>query len=112
MRTAAQACPVEMLDLAIGDNCHRLQASDALGERRMRAEETAEKFAGREWRDNAERGRGRRDVHGDALVVGAELFEGADQAVRMTDHLRAGSVGLKFALAGNPELQEQRANRR
>ena len=46
-----------MLDLAIGDNCHRLQASDALGERRMRAEEAAEKFAGREWRDNAERGR-------------------------------------------------------
>ncbi len=55
---------------------------------------------------------GRGNIHGNALVVCAEFFEGADQAVGMADHFRAGCVRLIFALAGNSELQQQRRDRR
>ena len=48
---------------------------------------------------------GRRHIHRNLLVIGAQFFQGADQSIRMSDHLHAGSVRLIFALPRNPQLQ-------
>src|SRR5271170_6071182 len=90
---------------------HALQPRDSIGEGRMSAEQAGEKLAAGEGRDDAQRGSGRRNIHGNSLVVGAELFKSAHQTVGMPDHLRARSVRLIFALTGNPQLKQCRGDR-
>src|SRR5271156_5592049 len=72
----------------------------------MRAEKAGEHLAGTERSDNEQRCRGWRDVHGDALIIRAQFLQRANWSVGVSDHLRAGCVGLIFARAGNSELQK------
>src|SRR5271155_3129011 len=90
---------------------HALQPRDSIREGRMSAEQVGEKLAAGEGRDDAQRGSGRRNIHGNSFVVSTELLERADQTLRITDHLRAGSVRLIFALARNPQLKQGRGDR-
>ena len=66
----------------------------------------------REWRNDKQRSSGRGNVHGNSLIVSAQFFERADQAVGMSDHSRARCVSRKLALPGNSQLDQQGGNRR
>ena len=91
---------------------HVAQNGNPLRKRRVRAEQAREHLAGAQRRDDEQRSRRRRNVHGNSLVVGAQLFQGADQSVGMAHHARARGVGRELALPGNAQLDQQRGNRR
>ena len=90
---------------------HGPELSDSICEWRMRAEEARENLSGGQRLHDHKRGRCWRDVHGNALVVSAEFFERADQAVRVAYHPNARGVRLIFALSGNAHLQQQGGER-
>ena len=53
---------------------HIPQFRDAIGERRMGAEQARKYLAGRKRCDDAKRRRGRGNIHRNFLVIGAEFF--------------------------------------
>src|ERR1700733_6439953 len=96
-----------MLGLAAWSNRHSLQARDALGQRRMSAEKTAEQFATREWGNDAKSWGGGGNIHGYLFGLSPELFKRANQPIGMADHLGAGCVRLIFPLPRNSELKKK-----
>src|SRR6516162_185754 len=96
---------------ALTKGCYRHlpQRRNALLERRVGAKKRAQGTRAKERLHDAER----RSARGDgrrrnALVVGAQLFEGTDEAVRIADHANAGFVGGILASSGEKQLQKER----
>lgn len=78
----------------------------------MGAEQTGKHAAGGKGLNDEERRSRGRNVHGNALVVGAEFLECANQALRLTYHAGTGSIGSKLALPRDPELNKHGGDRR
>src|SRR6266705_1850591 len=78
----------------------------------MSAKKGPERAAAKKGLHDAQgRSRGRYGRRGNAIVVGTQLLEGADQAVRVSDHACAGLVGGILPLAGESQLQEHGGER-
>src|SRR6516164_1995000 len=95
--------------LTKGCNRHLPQRGNALLERRVGAKERAQGARAKEGLHDAKR----RSARGDgrrrnALVVGAQFFEGTDEPVRIADHANAGFVGGILARSGEKQLQKER----
>ena len=67
-------------------NGHVSQDSDSFLERRMGAEQARKHLPGAQRRNNEERRRGRRNIHRDSLVVGAQFLQRANQSIGMPYH--------------------------
>src|SRR5215470_17975557 len=78
----------------------------------MRAEKRRQRATAEKRFHDAERtGRRRNRSSRDAIVIGTELLQSADQPVGMTNHSSACFVSTIFALTGQAQLQQHRAKR-
>src|SRR5262245_30996969 len=92
---------VPVVGSALPCNGHLAKGRDPLLKRGVSAEERGEyrAYSARKRRfDDAKRGGRLWNRARNALVVGPQLLQGTDQAVRLADHARARFVGRVFAL--------------
>src|SRR5215469_401579 len=108
-RTGRQQHAPKLPSLAMASDGQLTEGGDPLLKWRVSTEQACENGTGstsKERLDDTERRSGLGNVARNALVVGAQLLQGADQAVRIADHAGAGFVGGVLALPGDAELQK------
>ena len=88
------------------------QRCDPILERRVGAKPGGKGSSAEEGLDDAERAcRWRNPRRRNAIVVRAQFLQCADEAIRMTHHVRAGFVCTVFSLARKAKLQKCGAER-
>src|ERR1700722_15759607 len=103
----------KLRSLTLRHDGHLTESGDTILQWRMCAEQGSQPSAANQGFDDAQScGCGRKCGRRDALIVRAQLLEGADQAVWLANHASTSLIGGILPSPGKEQLEHQRCKRR